>query len=100
MEEMNAMACEDKIDHLACKPKRPLMHITNIHKEPGHVTKWDANARLQKSDPEWYGPYLQEGEKYHTPRTKENTGKNKGNRRNNFGKPTKTYVKPRRTKET
>ncbi len=37
-----------------------------------YVTKVDANASLQKSDPEHYGPYLEEGESYQTPRTAEN----------------------------
>ena len=32
----------------------------------------DANAKLQKSQPEWYGPYLDEGEKYLKPRSAEN----------------------------
>jgi hypothetical protein len=38
-------------------------------------TEWDANKELQASNPEWYGPYLHEGEKYNTPRTKENLEK-------------------------
>ena len=38
-------------------------------------TREDANASLQKSDPENYGPYLQEGEKYNTPRNAENLEK-------------------------
>ena len=35
----------------------------------------DANAKLQKSQPEWYGPYLDEGEKYLKPRDAENLAK-------------------------
>ena len=38
-------------------------------------TKIDSNAELQKTDPENYGPYLEEGEAYGTPRTKENVEK-------------------------
>ena len=34
-----------------------------------------ANAELQKSQPEWYGPYLDEGEKYLKPRDTENLAK-------------------------
>ena len=37
-----------------------------------YVTKVDSNASLQKSDPEHYGPYLEEGGSYQTPRTAEN----------------------------
>ena len=37
-----------------------------------YVTKVDSNASLQKSDPEHYGPYLEVGESYKTPRTTEN----------------------------
>ena len=34
-----------------------------------YVTKVDSNASLLKSNPEHYGPYLEEGESYQTPRT-------------------------------
>ena len=40
-----------------------------------YVAKVDSNASLQKSDPENYGPYLEEGESYQTPRTAENVEK-------------------------
>ena len=40
-----------------------------------YVTKVDSNASLQESDPEHYGPYLEEGESYQTPRTAENVEK-------------------------
>ena len=40
-----------------------------------YVTKADSNASLQKSDPEHYGPYLEEGESYQTPRTAEDVEK-------------------------
>ena len=38
-------------------------------------THKDTNAALQASDPNWYGPYLQEGEKYEKERTVENVRK-------------------------
>ena len=34
-----------------------------------HYATADANAELQKTKPEWYGKYLEEGEHYATPRT-------------------------------
>ena len=40
-----------------------------------YITKVDSNASLQESDPEHYGPYLEEGESYQTPRTAENVEK-------------------------
>ena len=40
-----------------------------------YVTKVGSNASLQKSDPEHYGPYLEEGGSYQTPRTAENVEK-------------------------
>ena len=50
-------------------------HFTNIHPNPDELCRWDSNGDKQKSDPEWYGPYLKEGEKYNLPRTKENVEK-------------------------
>ena len=47
----------------------------NVHPRPDELAKYDSNAELQKSDPLWYGPYLDEGKKYHAPRTEENVGK-------------------------
>ena len=47
----------------------------NIHPRPDELARYDSNAELQKSDPLWYGPYLDEGKKYHTPRTEENVDK-------------------------
>ena len=35
----------------------------------------DSNAELQKSNPDWYGPYLDEGEHYMVPRTEANLSK-------------------------
>ena len=48
-------------------------NMRNIAKT--YITKVDANALLQESDPEHYGPYLEEGESYQTPRTAENVEK-------------------------
>ena len=47
----------------------------NVHPRPDELARYDSNAELQKSDPLWYGPYLDEGKKYHTPRTEENVDK-------------------------
>ena len=47
----------------------------NVHPRPDELARYDSNAELQKSDPLWYGPYLDEGQKYHTPRTPENVKK-------------------------
>ena len=51
---------------------RPHRHFVNVHPTPSHATKHDANSELQKSDPEHYGPYLEEGERYNKPRSHEN----------------------------
>ena len=40
-----------------------------------YVPKVDSNASLQKSDPGHYGPCLEEGESYQTPRAAENVEK-------------------------
>ena len=50
-------------------------HFVNVHAQPDYVTKRDANSELQRDQPEWYGPYLEEGERYQTPRTAENVAK-------------------------
>ena len=47
----------------------------NIHPRPDELARYDSNAELQKSDPLWYGPYLDEGSKYQIPRTDENVEK-------------------------
>ena len=47
----------------------------NVHPRPDELARYDSNAELQKSDPLWYGPYLDEDQKYHTPRTLENVKK-------------------------
>ena len=47
----------------------------NVHQDPECRAIRDSNKLLQESDPENYGPYLDEGERYHTPRTAENVAK-------------------------
>ena len=47
----------------------------NVHPRPDELARWDSNAELQKEQPNWYGPYLDEGQKYHTERTDENVEK-------------------------
>ena len=44
----------------------------NVHPTPDALARWDSNAELQRSDPENYGPYLEEGESYAMPRNSEN----------------------------
>ena len=53
------------------KPKRSQL-FRNLCKAPDEKARWDSNSALQKSDPENYGPYLDEGESYAKPRSKEN----------------------------
>ena len=63
---------------IGCAPVKstlPERHFANIHPNPDHVTVRDSNASLQISDPEWYVPYLEEGESYHTPRSAANISK-------------------------
>ena len=50
----------------------PFGQFTNVHPDPLAVAHWDSNKALQASDPENYGPYLEEGEKYNIPRTNDN----------------------------
>ena len=47
----------------------------NVHPRPDELAWYEPNAELQKSDPLWYGPYLDEGQKYHMSRTPENVKK-------------------------
>ena len=47
----------------------------NAHPRPDELAKYDSNVELQKKEPLWYGPYLDEGEQYHTPQTEENVDK-------------------------
>ena len=47
-------------------------HFVNTHPDPNLLHARDSNAELQRTQPEWYGPFLAEGECYTTPRTKEN----------------------------
>ena len=58
-----------RADSAAAKLSR---HFTNIHAAPDGLAKRDSNRELQERSPEWYGPFLPEGQSYTTPRTKEN----------------------------
>ena len=58
------MGGEDALVGKAKPASRPHRHFVNIHPEPSRTTKYDANLKLQKSDPENYGPYLEEGERH------------------------------------
>ena len=44
-------------------------------KDPSYVTKENSNAELQKEQPNWYGPYLEPGERYKTERSPKNVAK-------------------------
>ena len=71
------MADEDELlkSTRAPKLKRSSRHFFNIHKQPDHEAKYDSNAELQRAEPNWYGPYLEEGERYHTERSPENVAR-------------------------
>ena len=51
---------------------RASRHFTNVSSAPDMLQKHDANAEKQVTEPQWYGPYLKEGERYKNPRTEEN----------------------------
>ena len=53
--------------HIEEWAERRMLNISETY-----VIKVDSNALLQESDPEHYGPYLEECESYQTPRTAEN----------------------------
>ena len=72
MRECVSMGGEDALLGRVKPTPRPHRHFVNVHPTPSHTTKYDANSELQKSDPEHYGPYLEEGEKYNKPRSHEN----------------------------
>jgi hypothetical protein len=63
------MGAEDGIANAPVTCTMPDRHFVNVHPDPEHVTSINANAELQVSNPEWYGPYLEEGECYNTPRS-------------------------------
>ena len=76
MLEREAMAGEDRSssDTPTRKPKLH-HHFVNMHPNPDELCQWDSNMDKQKTEPEWYGPYLKEAERYNLPRTKENVDK-------------------------
>ena len=66
----DSRAAQPVSKHIEEWAERRMRNISEMY-----VTKVDSNASLQKSDPEHYGPYLEEGESYQTPRTAENVEK-------------------------
>ena len=66
--ELHAGTYVEQIKHQSTKTAGE--HVSNIAAE--FFTREDANAELQRTQPEWYGPYLKEGECYEMPRTPEN----------------------------
>ena len=59
-------------------PRRKTYHhklFNNVHPDPEGRAVRDSNKELQESDPENYGPYLEEGECYKLPRTQANVTK-------------------------
>ena len=72
--ELREMADHDREAKVA--PSRPKAnHVYNRHPAPGHVGSYHSNAQLQAEQPEFYGPYVPEGERYLTPRTPVNLDK-------------------------
>ena len=73
-DELREMADHDREAKVA--PSRPKAnHVYNRHPEPEHMGNYHSNAQLQAEQPEYYGPYLPEGERYLTPRTPANLDK-------------------------
>ena len=80
MAEQEGMAAEDRDvgGTMRQGERRKLRHrftdrqFRNVHPAPDELARWDSNSALQESDPLWYGPYLEEGEKYNIARTDEN----------------------------
>ena len=77
MEERFDMSAQDGRPHDA-SPKRPAARngtFVNVHDKPTEKASFNSNEALQRSDPTWYGPYLDEGRKYHTERSQANFNK-------------------------
>ena len=72
MRECVSMGGEGALMGKAKPAPRPHRHFVNVHRKPSHTTNYDTNSELQKSDPENYGPYLEEGERYNKPRNRAN----------------------------
>ena len=70
MSQEDSKAAQPMSRHIEEWAERRMRNIADTY-----ITKVDSNASLQKSDPEHYGPYLEEGESYQTPRTAENVEK-------------------------
>ena len=70
MSQEDSRAAQPMSRHIEEWAERRMRNVAETY-----VTKADSNASLQKSDPEHYGPYLEEGESYQTPRTAEDVEK-------------------------
>ena len=70
MSQEDSKAAQPMSRHIEEWAERRMRNIADTY-----ITKVDSNASLQESDPEHYGPYLEEGESYRTPRTAENVEK-------------------------
>ena len=53
-------------------PAKLSHHFVNVSPNADVLHRRDSNADLQRSEPDWYGPFLAEGERYKTPRTLDN----------------------------
>ena len=74
--EQAEMSAHDTADRAGHKKEtaaaRLSRHFTNVAPDPERLRQRDTNLEKQQTQPEWYGAYLEEGECYQTPRTKEN----------------------------
>ena len=73
--EMSANDPQSSSDPGASVAAKLSHHFVNRHPDPEVLRKRDSNHELQQREPMWYGPYLEEGERYKTPRTVENWDK-------------------------
>ena len=73
--EMSANDPQSSSDPGASVAAKLSHHFVNRHPDPEVLRKRDSNHELQQREPMWYGPYLDEGERYKTPRTVENWDK-------------------------
>ena len=74
--EREEQICMNDNDKAERKEQKPIDRLyRNVHPNPDVMARWNSNASLQKSDPNNYGPYLDEGEAYFTPRNDENVSK-------------------------
>ena len=72
--ERKCMAKEDSHDGSRGNATLDPLH-NNVAENPDELARYNSNSELQRSNPCWYGPYLDEGEAYLVPRTTENITK-------------------------